>query len=629
MMLDNQGYFANVNNMNIYVYDIEVMINYFAVIFKNVNSQTIKEFIVYKTRNDIDDLYAFLDASKNDWIVGYNSFNYDDQIMAFIYNNYDRLFKYEFAENITALLHALSNDIISDDKRQKDYNIPFQGIDLMKVGNLLHKSLKLVAVNLEWHKIQDLPLKHTVMVEEKDLQLLHEYNLNDVLITEQLYIKLKDALTLRWEISQKYKINVISESKSGMANRLLEKLYSEKTGIPVKELKRMRTNREIIHFENVVLPEINFQTPELNVILYKLLRSVYYKGQPFIRRNIPYNGVIYKMGFGGLHSDDKPGSFEATETEDIIDCDISSMYPTLIINYDFVPTHLGSNFITLYREIRDRRLAAKHAGQMNESDTLKITINSVFGKTGNENHWLYDPLVTLRTTINGQLFMLMLIEKLTIAGFKVISANTDGVITIVPKDKRELYNNICNIWCEETKFELEFTEYKRYIRKDVNNYIAITKDDKIKVKGDFIQKMELEKGVDKPIIAKALYDYFVNGIKPEETVKNCNDILKYCAAKKIDSKFENYLYYIEDYELKRKPLQDTVRFYISKSGYQLYKVDKKTDEKINYCVGFNVRLLNDVDKNTPFEEYGVNKNYYISEIYKVINQIEDKQLKLF
>jgi CRISPR/Cas system CMR-associated protein Cmr5 small subunit len=615
--------------MNIYVYDIEVMINYFAVIFKDVNTQQLFEFIVYKTRNDISDLYQFLCYRRNDWLVGYNSFNYDDQILTFIYNNYERLFVNEFAENITATLYALSNDIINNETRQREYAIPFQSVDLMKVGNLLHKSLKLVAVNLKWHKIQDLPLHHNVLVEDKDLSLLHEYNLNDVLITEQLYIKLKDALILRWEISQKYKINVISESKSGVANRLLERLYSDKTGIPIKELKQMRTHRPIIHFENVVLPEITFETPELKSILFKILRSVYYKDQPFIKRNIPFNGVIYKMGFGGLHSDDKPGSFEANETEDIIDCDISSMYPTLIINYNFVPAHLGSSFTTLYKEIRDRRLTAKHAGQMNESDTLKITINSVFGKTGNENHWLYDPLVTLRTTINGQLFMLMLIERLTLQGFQVISANTDGIITIVPKDKRDLYNDICQKWCEETMFELEFTEYKKYIRKDVNNYIAITKSGKIKTKGEFVQSLDLEKGVDKPIVSTALYEYFVNGIKPEVTVQNSKDILDFCTAKKIDSKFENYLYYIEDFELKRNKLQDTVRFYVSKRGDQLYKVDKKFGEKINYCVGYNVKILNDLNKSTSFDEYDVNLSYYIAECYKVINQIEDKQLKLF
>jgi len=364
--------------MNIYVYDIEIMINYFAVIFKNVNNQTLQEYIIYNNRNDCSKLYDFLCSIRNDFLVGYNSYNYDDQILGFIYNNYKRLFADEESANITATLYSLSNSIIQED-RPKEWGLPFKSIDLMKVGNLMHKSLKLVAVNLYWTKIQDMPLDHTHFVVDNDLETMHHYNLNDVLITEQLYYRLKDALILRWDISKKYNINVISESKSGIANRLLEKLYSEKSGISIKDLKEMRTRRPIIHFENIVLPSIHFNTPELNSILYKLLRSVYYEGQPFIKRNILYKGVIYKMGFGGLHSDDKPALFEANDAEDIIDCDISSMYPSLIINYNFVPAHLGKVFLDLYKEIKDRRLRAKKAGEMNESDTLKITINSVFG----------------------------------------------------------------------------------------------------------------------------------------------------------------------------------------------------------------------------------------------------------
>ena len=181
--------------MNIYVYDIEVMINYFAVIFKDVNTKELFEFIIYKDRNDVAELYEFISHKVNDWLIGYNSFYYDDQILTFIYNNYDRLFKYEVTENITSTLYALSNDIINSEDKRRDYLVPFKSVDLMKVGNLLHKSLKLVVVNLNWHKIQDLPLHHDTVVLDEHLPLLHEYNLNDVLITEQLYIKLKDALS--------------------------------------------------------------------------------------------------------------------------------------------------------------------------------------------------------------------------------------------------------------------------------------------------------------------------------------------------------------------------------------------------------------------------------------------------
>jgi hypothetical protein len=602
------------------------MINYFAVIFKNVNNQTLHEFIIYNNRNDIHELYNFLKQHKNDYLAGYNNFNYDDQLMIFIYYNYHRLFKDADSSQITATLHALSTNII-EEKHTKLYNPPFISIDLMKV-NYLYKSLKLVAVNLNWSKIQDMPLHHTHFVVDEDLEMMHKYNLNDVLITEQLYYASKDEIALRWEIGKRYGVNVISESRSGIANRILEKLYSDKTGIPIKELKEMRTDRNIIHFENIIYPNVHFDTPELNSVLYKLLRMVYYKGQPFIKKNILFNGMIYRTGRGGIHSDDRPGFFESNDKEDIIDCDVTSMYANNMIINNLIPAHLGPAFMEIYKDITKRRIDAKKRGDKLESEALKIVILSVWGKTFKATHWLYDPLVGLRLVINGQLYILMLIEKLVTNNFRVISTNTDGIVTIVPKDKRNQYNEICANWCKETKFDLEFTEYKKYIAKDVNNYIAIKKDGDIKVKGDFVQQIDLIRGVDKPIVSKALYDYFIKGIKPEDTVRQCKNILQFCTAKKTDDKFDNYRFYIEDYEIKREKLQNTVRFFVAKSGDQLYKVDKKTGETINYCAGYNIEILNDVD-DTNISKFNVNHNYYISECYKVINQIEDKQLKLF
>ena len=106
----------------------------------------------------------------------------------------------------------------------------------MKVGNL-QKSLKLVAVNLKWPKIQDLPIKWNNAIEDHHLQLLHDYNLNDVEITEALHNKLLPEIKVRAETEKLYHVNLISESDSGMANRLMEKFYSEATDQIKKDFK--------------------------------------------------------------------------------------------------------------------------------------------------------------------------------------------------------------------------------------------------------------------------------------------------------------------------------------------------------------------------------------------------------
>jgi hypothetical protein len=413
-----------------------------------------------------------------------------------------------------------------------------------------------------------------------------------------------------------------------MANRLLEKLYSEKTGIEISDLKKLRTPREIIHFENVVFEDIKFETKELQIMLDELQGHKWFKSQPFFKKKITFDGKIYQMGVGGIHSNDEPGIFESSETDDIIDADITSMYPNIIVNHNLKPSHLTFDFINIYRDLIQRRIKVKREGNISEADTLKITVNSVFGKTLNDHHWLYDPLVGLRTTINGQLYIMMLIEKLSLYGFKVISANTDGIVTIVPKIDRAKYELCCKQWCEQTNFNLEFTEYKKYIRRDVNNYITLKKDNKTKEKGVFVIDNTLQQGVDKPIISKALYRHFINGTDPEVTIRQSDNILEFCIAKRTDDKFINEFHHIVDHDKKVVVLQKTLRFYMNTNGGYLYKKNPKDNKLITYCAGSSVAILNEGTKKN-IKDYSINYNYYIKECNKVINLIETKQLTLF
>jgi hypothetical protein len=566
-------------------------------------------------------------SSKRNWFVGYNSYSYDDQILAYLYSIYNSIC-FSSSNEVTHLLYDKTKEIIIE-KKSTWFKPIFRSIDLMKVGNIMKKSLKLIAVNLNWHRIQDLPIQPSQSITKDQVDLILDYNLNDVLITEELYYRLKDKIALRWEITNKYKINVISESDSGMANRLLEKLYSEKTGISIPELKKLRTPRQIIHFENVIFEDIKFETKELQDILEELSSHKWFKNMPFFKKRIIFNGKQYQLGVGGLHSEDEPGKFEADDIVDIIDCDIASMYPNIIVNHNMKPGHLTFDFVNIYKDLIDRRIQAKHNGQCSEADTLKITVNSVFGKTLNENHWLYDPLVGLRTTINGQLYILMLIEQLSLYGFEVISANTDGLITIVPKSRRRTYDLCCKMWEEQTNFNLEFTEYKKYIRRDVNNYITLKKDNTTKEKGIFVVNNTLQQGIDKPILSKALYDYFINNISVETTIRDhVYNVMNFCVAKRTDDKFINEYHYVQNTNRKIDILQKTLRFYMSTKGGYLYKRDPKDNKLITYCNDSPVQILNDY-KVDDLVKFDINYTYYIKECNKIINLIETKQLTLF
>jgi hypothetical protein len=105
------------------------------------------------------------------------------------------------------------------------------------------------------------------------------------------------------------------------------------------------------------------------------------------------------------------------------------------------------------------------------------------------------------------------------AGFKVISANTDGLTTIVERGREEEYYECCKEWEKQTRFELEYAYYAKYMRTNVNNYLVLKErakgeefdyDNHIKCKGDldpFLYE-NFEKGFDKPVVALAVYNHF-------------------------------------------------------------------------------------------------------------------------
>jgi hypothetical protein len=612
----------------IWIFDIEIYKNYFGVIFKNPKTKELKEFIIFEKRNDFKELIDFI-HTPDLWLIGYNNYNFDNQLLNFMNEKSGEYIIMDSDSNyICNDIYLIAKLIINDNFSEHMYKLPFKYIDLMKVGNLQHKALKLLAVNLKWYKIQELPIPWDKEILDSNLELLHSYNLNDVEITEVLYNILLDKIKLRFKISEKYNVDVYSESDSGIGNRLLEKFYSDITNLKPNEFKLLRTKRPLIRFRDIVFNFINFKTKELQELHESIINHTYYENMPFFNKSVIFDGVKYKLGVGGLHSVDKAKIFEETNDNYLIDADVESMYPSIIANYQLVPKHLSNNFVSKYREILQDRIKAKHEGRIDESEALKIVLHGTFGKTIYKNHWLYDPLVGYKITVNGQLLLLMLIEELTLNGFKVISANTDGVLCIVNKNKLDLYLKVCKDWENITSLNLEYSYYKKYIRKDVNNYIAIKDNDKIKQKGEFSTELNLRKGFDKPIISIALYDYFIHNIPIKNTILNHKDIYDFCTSKKIDSKFTNEYHYIENREPKIDKLQKIVRFYVSLNGGILYKKDEE-GKIINYCVGKYVTLFNNYIHFDNFNKYNINYNYYISETQKIIDQIINPQLTLF
>lgn len=178
------------------------------------------------------------------------------------------------------------------------------------------------------------------------------------------------------------------------------------------------------------------------------------------------------------------------------------------------------------------------------------------------------------------------------------------------------------MWGEYTKLTLEFAEYEKVIRRDVNSYLAVYKGGEVKEKGYFVRKTPLGKGYDKPIVKIALYEYFINGKPIDETIRNHENIYDFCMMQKMGFQFKAV--WNEQY------LQKTNRFYASKGPGSafLYKERIDTGSQGHVLKDSGVTLLNNYEEK-QIKDYRINYDYYIREARAIQSKIEPAQLSLF
>jgi hypothetical protein len=264
----------------------------------------------------------------------------------------------------------------------------------------------------------------------------------------------------------------------------------------------------------------------------------------------------------------------------------------------------------------------------------KIILNSTYGLSNDANSFLYDPEFTMKITINGQLSLTMLYEMICeeIPGSIPLMQNTDGLETIIPREYVDKYMEICKRWEDITNLQLEHDTYSKIILGDVNNYIAITEKGKTKCKGRFeFADLALHKNKSFSIIAQGVYNYFVNGIKPEKFIKESLNIFDFCGGVKIKGDWSFHKHEVVDQTYNTEKLQQTIRYFISNTGVKVIKKNNTDNREIQIEAGkwLQTLLINYEEK--PFSDYDINYDYYLAKINKEILDLEPiiTQLKLF
>ena len=283
---------------------------------------------------------------------------------------------------------------------------------------------------------------------------------------------------------------------------------------------------------------------------------------------IPIGSSTYQMGIGGLHSTEKSQFLEVGDGI-LADFDVSSFYPSIILQQQLSPKSMGKDFLNLYKSMVARRLQAKSINDTVTADTLKIVLNSSYGKMGNKYSPLFAPSLLLQTTLTGQLTLLMLIERMEAAGISIVSANTDGVVCRCSKDLERDMEMVAFDWELDTSYCLERTDYKLVASRDVNSYLAVKTNGKVKRKGIF-KHSGLMKNPDRSIVYDAVVSFLSHGTPIEETIRGCDDVKQFVSARKVTggAKWDGEL------------LGKTVRFYSSTTSLMV-------DPAIHYAVNGN------------------------------------------
>lgn len=465
---------------NEWVYDIETYPNAFTIALEHVDSGVRCAWEVSEWVNESRQIVRMMDYIKatGGRMIGFNNLGFDYPVLHLLYR---------MGTADPATLYAKAQAIIAsqDTNRFQHQVYPsdrvVEQIDLFKIhhfDNMARStSLKLLEFNMRLSSIKDLPFPVGSVLTREQVDMLKEYNTHDVHATRMFYDQSKDMIRFREEMCVKHPgrdwLNA-NDTKVGKDYFIVQ---LEKAGVECYNLgpdgrTPRQTLRPTIALKDAILPWIKFEQPEFQRVLTWLKEQVITETKGVFKDlTATVNGFTFVFGLGGIH-----GSVErekvVSDDEWVIESrDVTSYYPNLAIKNRFYPEHLGEKFCDIYSDLFEQR--KKYPKKSSESATLKLALNGTYGDSNNKFSVFYDPLFTMRITLNGQLLLCILAEKLMkVPTLRLLMINTDGLEYHVHRGHAKHAQAVCDTWEQLTSLTLEGTQYSRMWIRDVNNYIA-------------------------------------------------------------------------------------------------------------------------------------------------------------
>jgi len=645
-----------------YLLDIETFPNYFLVGMKNYATKEVKTFECFDNKVELEGLYNLLDRTIKEGfeLVTFNGNHFDNVVLYYFYKNYDVLIQLtpeELTFNIWEFSQYVINHISKDEdeeeskyqqldlfnytsedisKKYKGDNFeifkyyryfPWRTIDLYCYWSKLIRqskkiSLKSLACTLGWREIQELPYTFTKFLTKEEVAEVKRYNVeNDLGITDALLTKQISQVNFRREWEDLFGAKVLSMDGVAMGTDYVLQQIAEMRNVPFKELKKIRSHERKIYVKDIIPKHVNFSHPP-TIEYYNRIEKDYsyrkHKIKGTIRfRNPDGSYLISDLGEGGIHSRNFNQYFKSDDTLDLIDIDVEALYPNLSANWSLVPSLFPEIAVILPKNIK-RRNEVKHTNK-SLSDLLKLGNNGLVGMYKNKHSPFFDASANLAICLYGQFLILKLTERLIEEGINVYSQNTDGVTIGVPKGFK--FQHVVDEISELFRVRFEETHYSEVFMLNVNNYLAVKTDGKLKAKGCFVQEDDkpLEDDHSIMIIPKVATNFLVHNVPIKEGLLKENDVKLFCHYIKCSKKFS--------VRWLNMPQQNINRVLPVTDGAYLYKTGGNLKESGHLLEQSSVALLNKLevlDKNN----YNINYRYFIDEVEKLTLPFKNNQINL-
>lgn len=610
---------------NDWIYDIETYPNVFTCSFEHAWMPLTAVYEISDLRNDSKQLIEFIHwrARERARMVGFNNLGFDYPVLHMLLR-----MGYSDARTLYNKAQAIF-DSQDTDERWTHQVFPsdrvITQIDLFKIHHFDNVAratgLKALEFAMRSKNISDLPFEPGTELAPGQIPTLRQYNQHDVSETKKFYHETLEMIEFREGLVKKYPDKDWLNFNDTKIGKQYFEMELENAGISCYEYDRngrspRQTRRSVIDLNQAILPDIEFDHPSLQRVLDWLREQKITETKGVFKDlTAVVDGFEFVFGLGGIHGSVENRIVSTTSDRYIIDLDVASYYPNLAIAQRFFPEHLGVEFCDVYQRLYDQRKG--YSKGTTENAMLKLALNGVYGDSNNKFSPFYDPLFTMKITLNGQLLLCLLAEwLLEIPGLKLIQVNTDGLTVDIPNGAPLLMmDEVVDKWQQFTRLELERADYANMFIRDVNNYIAECTDGKVKRKGAYEYKLGWHQNHSALVVPKVAEKVLLEGASIRETVESWPDPMDFMLRVKVPR--NSYL------SAGNRRVQNTTRYYIAEDGEPLIKWMPPTPKmqregkndwrKINVNSGWNVCVCNDLNDAT----LPVNHDWYIQEIEKL------------